>query len=115
MESILQRLTELDEIANAILIGKDGLIVAGALQSDDEEMLGATSAAVFDSLANFTTRANGGGTRHAIIETEKGTIQFAEVGELILVVTTHTVSNLGRVRMEMKKASHRIGELVAAY
>jgi uncharacterized protein len=115
MESILQRLTELDEIANAILIGKDGLLVAGALQSDDEEMLGATSAAVFDSLTSFTTRTNGGGARHAIIETDKGTIQFAEVGELILIVTTHTIGNLGRVRMEMKKASQQISELVAAY
>ena len=115
MESILQRLTELDEIANAILIGKDGLLVAGALQSEDEEMLGATSAAVFDSIADFATKANSGAIRHAIIETEKGTIQFAEVGEMILVVTTHAVGNLGRVRMEMKKACHQIGELVAAY
>ena len=115
MESILQRLTELDEIANAILIGKDGLIVAGALQSDDEEMLGATSAAVFDSIASFTIRANGSEVRHTIIETEKGTIQFAEVGELILVVTTHAIGNLGRVRMEMRKAAHQISELVAAY
>lgn len=115
MDSILQRLTELDEIVNAILIGKDGLIVAGALQSDDEELLGATSAAVFGSISDFTTQVNIGGMRHAIIETEKGTIQFAEVGELILIVTTNVIGNLGRVRMEMKKASHQIGELVAAY
>jgi uncharacterized protein len=115
MESILQRLTELDEIANAILIGKDGLIVAGALQSEDEELLGATSAAVFDSLVNFTNQASYGSTRHAIIETERGAIQFAEVGDMLLVVTTNTGSNLGRVRMEMKKACHKISQLVAAY
>lgn len=115
MDSILQRLTELDEIVNAILIGKDGLIVAGALQNDEEELLGATSAAIFGSIAEFTTQARNGEMRHAIIETEKGAIQFAEVGELILVVTTSTIGNLGRVRMEMKKACRRLGELVAAY
>ena len=41
MDTILQRLTDLDEISGAILIGKDGLIVSGALHSEDEEMLGA--------------------------------------------------------------------------
>lgn len=115
MDSILQRLAELNEIVNAILIGKDGLIVSGALQSDDEEMLGAMSAAVFGSIASFTTQINNGEMRHAIIETEKGTIQFAEAGDLILVVTTAGTGNMGRVRTEMKKACHQLSELVATY
>lgn len=115
MDSILQRLAELNEIANAILIGKDGLIVAGALPSDDEEVLGAMSAAVFGSIANFTAQVNNGEMRHAIIETEKGTIQFADAGDLILVVTTQGTGNIGRVRTEMKKTCLQLNELVAAY
>lgn len=115
MDSILQRLTELSEISNAILIGKDGLIVSGALQNDDEEVLGAMSAAVFGSIASFTTQINSGEMRHAIIETENGTIQFAEAGDLILVVATPNTGNMGRVRLEMKKACQQLGELVAAY
>lgn len=115
MDSILQRLAELSEIANAILIGKDGLIVSGSAQNDEEEMLGAISAAAFGSIATFTTQAKSGETRHAIIETDKGSIQFAEVGELILVVMTTGAGNMGRVRLEMKKACHQLGELVAAY
>ncbi len=96
METILQRLTDLDEITGAILVGKDGLIVSGALHSDDEEMLGAMSAAVFGSVANYTTQINNGDLRHVIIETSSGKVQFAEVGDLILVVTTSTSINLGR-------------------
>jgi len=115
MDSILQRLAELSEIANAILIGKDGLIVAGTVQSDEDELLGATSAAVFGSIATFTSQANNGEMRHAIIETEKGTIQFAEAGDLILIVTTNGTGNMGRVRLEMKKTCHQLSELVAAY
>jgi predicted regulator of Ras-like GTPase activity (Roadblock/LC7/MglB family) len=115
METILQRLAELSEIASAILIGKDGLIVSGSLQNDEEEMLGAISAAAFGSIASFTTQANRGEVRHAIIETEKGTIQFAEAGELILVVLTNGTGNMGRVRLEMKKACRQLAELVAAY
>ena len=115
METILQRLTELDEISGAILIGKDGLIVSGALQNEDEEMLGAMSAAVFGSIANYTTQINNGEMHYVIIETHRGTVQLLEVGDLILVVTTRTSNNLGRVRLEMKKASRKITQLVAAY
>jgi uncharacterized protein len=115
VETILQRLTELDEISGAILIGKDGLIVSGALQTEDEEMLGAMSAAVFGSITNFTEQIHNGEMHHVIIETHSGTIQLAEVGDLILVVTTHSASNLGRVRLEMKKASRQLTQLVASY
>jgi uncharacterized protein len=115
VETILQRLTELDEISGAILIGKDGLIVSGALHNEDEEMLGAMSAAVFGSITNFTEQIHNGEMHHVIIETRSGTIQLAEVGDLILVVTTHSASNLGRVRLEMKKASRQLTQLVASY
>jgi len=115
MESILQRLAELNEIISAILIGKDGLIVAGTMQNDEEEMLGAISAAAFGSISTFTNQANSSEARHAIIETEKGTVQFAEVGELILVVSTRGIGNIGRVRLEMKKACQQLADLVAAY
>ena len=115
METILQRLTDLDEITGALIIGKDGLIVAGALPGDDEDMLGAMSAAIFGSIANFTMQAVHGETQHVILETGTGTVQLAGVGDLILVVTTSTGSNNGRVRHEMKKASQKLAALVAAY
>ncbi len=115
METILQRLTDFDEISGAILIGKDGLIVSGALHSEDEEMLAAMSAAVFGSIVKFTDQVGSSEMNHVIIETHNGTIQFAEVGDLILVVTTNSTINLGHVRLEIKKASRKIMQLVAAY
>jgi len=56
-----------------------------------------------------------GEMQHAIIETDTGTVQFAGVGELILVITTGPGSNSGRVRLEMKKASQQLAALVATY
>ena len=115
METILQRLTELDGIKGAILVGKDGLIVTGTLHSEDEEVLGAMSAAAFGSMADFISQMNNGKMRHVIVETESGTIQLEEAGDLILVVTTQASNNLGRVRLEMKKACRQIMHLVASY
>ncbi len=115
METILQRLTELAEVAGAVLVGKDGLIVTGTLHSEDEEVIGAMSAAAFGSIQSFIAQMNSGAMRHVIIETENGAIHFEEVGDLILVVTTQAPSNLGRVRLEMKKACQQILQLVASY
>jgi predicted regulator of Ras-like GTPase activity (Roadblock/LC7/MglB family) len=115
VETILQRLTDLDNIYDAILVGKDGLIVAGMLHSEDEEVIGAMSAAAFGSITSYTTQVNSGETRHVIIETKNGTIQMEEAGDLILVVTTQGTGNLGRVRLEMKKACQQLEQLVASY
>lgn len=115
METILQRLTDLDEVYDAILVGKDGLIVSGILHSEDEEVIGAMSAAAFGSITSYTQQINSGETRHVMLETKNGTIQMQEAGDLILVVTTHGTGNLGRVRLEMKKACRQLVQLVASY
>ena len=115
MDTILQRLTDLDDIIGAIIVGKDGLIVTGTLHSEDEEVIGAMSAAAFGSMASFIAQMNNSSIHHVIIETENGIIQLEEVGDLILVVTTQASSNLGRVRLEMKKACRQISQLVASY
>ncbi len=116
METILQRLTELDDVSGVILVGKDGLIVSGTLQTEDEEVLGAMSAAAFGSIAEYTHQIHSGQMRHIIIETHSGTIQIAEVGDrdLILVVTTQSFGNPGRVRLEMKKACRQLLQLVTS-
>lgn len=115
METILQRLTDLANVHNAILVGKDGLIVSGILRSEDEEVVGAMAAAAFGSVASFTSQINNGETRHIIIETKTGTIQMREAGDLILIVTTQGIGNLGRVRLEIDKACRQLVQLVASY
>ena len=115
METILQRLTDLDDVSGAILVGKDGLIVTGTLHSEDEEVIGAMSAAAFGSITSFINQINHGAMHHVIIEMQNGIIQFEEVGDLILVVITRNSNNLGRIRIEMKKACRQIVRMVASY
>lgn len=115
METILQRLTDLQDVYGAILVGKDGLIVAGTLHSEDEEVIGAMSAATFGSITSYTSQVNSGDTHHIILETKIGTIQMEEAGDLILVITTKGPSNMGRVRLEMKKTCRQLLQLVGSY
>jgi predicted regulator of Ras-like GTPase activity (Roadblock/LC7/MglB family) len=115
VETILQRLTDLDDVLGAILVGKDGLIVTGTLHSEDEEVIGAMSAAAFGSITNFISQMSSGAMHRIIIETENSTIQLEEVGDLILVVSSQAGGNMGRIRLEMKKACRQILQLVANY
>ncbi|HET9918960.1 MAG TPA: roadblock/LC7 domain-containing protein [Ktedonobacteraceae bacterium] len=115
METILQRLADLDNVIGTVLVSKEGLIVAGTLHSEDEEVIGAMSAAAFGSITDYTQQINSGEMRHVIIETQNGVVQLAEVGDFILVVTTQSHSNLGRVRIEMKKVCKQIAQMVASY
>jgi predicted regulator of Ras-like GTPase activity (Roadblock/LC7/MglB family) len=112
---MLQRLTDLDEIEGAILVGKDGLIVAGTLHSEDEEVIGAMSAATFGSMTDYTRQIHQGETRRMIVETKKGTIFLEEAGDLILIVTTRQTANTGRIRLEMQKVCRQVVQLVASY
>jgi uncharacterized protein len=115
MEIILQRFTELDEVKNAILVGKDGLIVAGVMRNEDEEMVGALSAAAFGSISTYATQVNTGDTRQVMIETKDGMVYMQEVGDLILMVITHGTGNPGRVRLEMKKACRQLAQMINSY
>ena len=115
METILQRLIEIEGVSGAIIVGKDGLVVAGTMDGDDAEVLGAMAAACFSAISRYTEEIGTGEARRAVIEAERGTLYMIEVGDLILVITTQAPTNLGRVRLEMKKACNQILQMVASY
>jgi predicted regulator of Ras-like GTPase activity (Roadblock/LC7/MglB family) len=112
MEAILQRITEIEGVAGAILVGKDGLVVAGTMDGEDAELLGAMAAACFSAVSRYTEEIGIGEARRAVIEAERGTLSIIEVGDLILVVNTTPQVHLGRVRLEMARASQRVAERV---
>ncbi len=116
METILQRLEEIVGVVQALLVGKDGLIVAGTMNgNEDEEVLGAMAAACFSAMTHYSQEIGTGQMRQAIIQAEHGTLHLTEIGDLILVVNTLPQVNLGRVRFEMKLAGQQLAERVGAY
>jgi predicted regulator of Ras-like GTPase activity (Roadblock/LC7/MglB family) len=116
METILQRLEEIVGVVQALLVGKDGLIVAGTMNgNEDEEVLGAMAAACFSAMTHYSQEIGTGEMRQAIIQAEHGTLHLTEIGDLILVVNTLPQVNLGRVRFEMKLVGQQLAERVGAY
>jgi predicted regulator of Ras-like GTPase activity (Roadblock/LC7/MglB family) len=113
MRRIVEDLLRVDGVVGSLLVGKDGLVVASTLLTpEDAEVLGAMSAAVYGEIDKATKRIGVGGLGDAIINAQDGSVLMLESHELILVVITQRVVNLGLVKMEMRKAAARIKEAV---
>jgi predicted regulator of Ras-like GTPase activity (Roadblock/LC7/MglB family) len=113
MRRIVEDLIRVDGVIGSLLVGKDGLVVASTLlDEEDAEILGAMSAAVFGEIDKATRRIGVGTLLDTIIDAEHGSILMLESRELILVVITQRMVNLGLVKMEMRRASKRISEAV---
>lgn len=113
MRRIVEDLIRVDGVIGSLLVGRDGLVVASTLMDEeDAEILGAMSAAVFGEIDKATKRIGVGTLVDSIIDAEKGSILMLEANQLILVVITQRMVNLGLVKMEMRRASKRISEAV---
>lgn len=115
METILQRLMEIEGVTGALLVGKDGLVVASTMDGEDEEFLGAMAAACYDATARYIEQLNMGDVRHSIYETPGGTIQVSDGGDLLIVVRSTYQANIGRIRMECGQASLLLAEQIGSY
>ena len=113
MRRIVEELLRIDGVIGSLIVGKDGLVVSSTLLNpEDGEVLGAMSAAVYGEINKSTKRIGVGSLVDAIIDAEDGSILLLEARDLILVVITQRVVNLGLVKLEMRKAAKRISEVV---
>ena len=113
MRKIVEDLNRVDGVIGSLLVGKDGLVVASTLlDPEDAEVLGAMSAAVYGEIDKSTKRIGVGTLVDAIIDAREGSILLLEAKDLILVVITQRVVNLGLIKMEMRRAAKRISEAV---
>ena len=115
METILQRLLGIDGVAGALLVGKDGLVVASTLEGEDEEFLAAMAAASYDVAGRYIAQLGIGEVRHALYETATGAVQVTDSGQLLIVVRSNNAANMGRIRIECTQASLRLSEQVGSY
>jgi hypothetical protein len=113
MRRIVEDLLRVDGVIGSLLVGKDGLVVASTLlDADDAEVLGAMSAAVYGEIDKSTKRIGIGTLMDAIIDAQDGSILLLEAKDLILVVITQRIVNLGLIKMQMRSAARRISEAV---
>ena len=115
MEDILEKLIQINGIAGALIVGKDGLIIEfkGEVQNDPD-FIGATVADF------FTTAESIMGEKFTFGELEKLTIEtntgryflYAINNETFLVVIAPGAASLGLMRLELKTAVENLREVL---
>lgn len=113
LRELLSRLSKLERVEAACLVGRDGFLIDGIFNARIEpELVGAIASAGFgasDSIAGELGRGKAGLT---MFEFGQAAVTVAPIGtEFLLVVVAGADANLGMLRVKIKKLE---GELEAA-
>ncbi len=110
IEEILSEFTNIEGVHTACLVGRDGFLLNHiARQNVDPEMVGAIASSGFGSAYSMGDQLGQGDLTMTMIEYENGPVMFAPVGaEAFLVIIADKETNLGWVRLSIKKNSKTI-------
>lgn len=108
MEHFLRALFEIDGVTGALLVGKDGLIIASAMEPARAELHAAQAAAAFDVLATYARQLSPGTSRLVLIETGTGCLALGEAADLLIVAEATSNVNLGHLRLEVRRIARAI-------
>ena len=112
IQTILAEFTNIEGVHTACLVGRDGFLLDSLARTGiDAEMIAAIASSGFGSAESMGNQLGQGFLRMTMFEFENGPVMFAPVGEeAILVIVADQDTNLGWIRMSIKKNSKKIQE-----
>lgn len=115
IQKILAEFTSIEGVHTACLVGRDGFLLDSLARAGiDSEMIGAIASSGFGSAESMGTQLGQGDLKMTMFEFTNGPVMFAPVGEdAFLVIVADQETNLGWIRMSIKKNSHKIKEVAA--
>jgi hypothetical protein len=110
IQKILAEFTNIDGVHTACLVGRDGFLLDSLARTGiDAEMIGAIASSGFGSAEAMGTQLGQGSLRMTMLEYAEGPVMFAPVGdEAFLVIVADKDTNLGWIRIAIKKNSAKI-------
>jgi predicted regulator of Ras-like GTPase activity (Roadblock/LC7/MglB family)/DNA-binding response OmpR family regulator len=112
IQKILAEFTSIEGVHTACLVGRDGFLLDNIARSGiDAEMIGAIASSGFGSSESMGTQLGQGELNMSMFEYQNGPVMFAPVGtEAFLVIVADKDTNLGWIRIAIKKNSKKIQE-----
>ena len=110
MEELLEKLLKIAGVQGALVVGKDGLVIASVGHfAPDADSFGATVAEVLNQLdSSFSSQ---GAVRRLTMDQESATLHATAINEVTyLVVQAASVTNLGRVRLDSDQVTVSLRE-----
>lgn len=115
IQKILAEFTNIEGVHTACLVGRDGFLLDSLARAGiDSEMIGAIASSGFGSAESMGTQLGQGDLRMTMFEFANGPVMFAPVGEeAFLVIVADQETNLGWIRISIKKNSKKIKEVAS--
>ncbi len=115
IQKILAEFTSIEGVHTACLVGRDGFLLDSLARTGiDAEMIGAIASSGFGSAESMGNQLGQGELRMTMFEFANGPVMFAPVGEdAFLVIVADQETNLGWIRISIKKNSKKIKEVAS--
>jgi predicted regulator of Ras-like GTPase activity (Roadblock/LC7/MglB family)/DNA-binding response OmpR family regulator len=115
IQKILAEFTNIEGVHTACLVGRDGFLLDSlARKGIDAEMIGAIASSGFGSAESMGNQLGQGDLTMTMIEYNNGPVMFAPVGtEAFLVIVADKETNLGWIRIAIKKNSKEIQKIAS--
>jgi predicted regulator of Ras-like GTPase activity (Roadblock/LC7/MglB family)/DNA-binding response OmpR family regulator len=115
IQKILAEFTNIEGVHTACLVGRDGFLLDSLGRAGiDTEMIGAIASSGFGSAESMGTQLGQGDLKMSMFEFANGPVMFAPVGDdAFLVIVADQETNLGWIRMSIKKNAKKIKEVAA--
>jgi len=109
---ILRKLTEVGDVEGSAIVTRTGLLIASNLPEDiNAETFAAMSATVIGAADTAISELKGNDVSGVIIEGEEAKLIMMDAGpNTILVSMVAKNANIGLILIEMKNATHFIGQ-----
>lgn len=110
IQKILAEFTNIDGVHTACLVGRDGFLLDSIARTGiDAEMIGAIASSGFGSAESMGNQLGQGDLTMTMLEYNEGPVMFSPVGsEAFLVIVADQDTNLGWIRIAIKKNSAKI-------
>lgn len=113
IQKILAEFTNIEGVHTACLVGRDGFLLDSLARAGiDTEMIGAIASSGFGSAESMGNQLGQGDLHMTMLEYGNGPVIFAPVGsEAFLVIVADQDTNLGWIRIAIKKNSQKIEDV----
>ena len=113
LKQTLSRFLAIPGVRQAILVGRDGLLIEGLTRDgkDDMEAIGAIMSSGLGTADALGQEISRGGVVGVLVEFENGLVSVDPLGDFALVVTlSDNASNIARIRHVVKASRNEILE-----
>lgn len=115
LQELLTEFTNIPGVNTACLVGRDGFLLDSVtIAGTDAETIGAIASSGFGASESMGTQLDKGSLTMSMIEYDNGPVMLAPVGgDAFLVIVADKNSNLGMIRLKIKKHAGEIANAAA--